>query len=85
MRELTPMQCGCMQSAFMPIVWCMYCMTVACMEHAMYYMVAAIAVWQGDSGGPLVCVEGSVPILVGVTSWGIGCGIKHVSYYNIIS
>lgn len=48
---------------------------------------------QGDSGGPLVCVEGSVPILVGVTSWGIGCGrasnpgvyadvINYVNYIN---
>ena len=50
---------------------------------------------QGDSGGPLVCVEGTVPILVGVTSWGIGCGkssnpgvyadvIHYVNYINAV-
>ena len=34
----------------------------------------AADVCQGDSGGPLVCMEGTMPILVGVTSWGPGCG-----------
>lgn len=29
---------------------------------------------QGDSGGPLVCEEGGKPILVGVVSYGHGCG-----------
>lgn len=28
---------------------------------------------DGDSGGPLVVLEGRRPVLVGVTSWGLGC------------
>jgi len=28
---------------------------------------------QGDSGGPLVVLENGVPLLIGATSWGIGC------------
>ena len=29
---------------------------------------------QGDSGGPLICAVNGQPVLVGVTSWGFGCG-----------
>lgn len=33
---------------------------------------------RGDSGGPLVQdVKGQEPVLVGIVSWGIGCGIKN--------
>ena len=28
---------------------------------------------QGDSGGPLICAIDDEPVLVGVTSWTIGC------------
>jgi len=28
---------------------------------------------KGDSGGPLVVLENGVPLLIGATSWGIGC------------
>lgn len=31
---------------------------------------------QGDSGGPLICAVDGEPILMGVTSWGYGCGVK---------
>lgn len=29
---------------------------------------------QGDSGGPAVMKHGDIPYLVGITSWGTGCG-----------
>lgn len=33
---------------------------------------------QGDSGGPLVCMINKHMTLVGIISWGIGCGQKDV-------
>ncbi|XP_006859989.1 PREDICTED: tissue-type plasminogen activator isoform X2 [Chrysochloris asiatica] len=33
---------------------------------------------KGDSGGPLVCMKDKRMILVGIISWGLGCGRKDV-------
>ena len=31
---------------------------------------------HGDSGGPLICAIDDEPVLVGVTSWTIGCAFS---------
>ena len=41
---------------------------------------------KGDSGGPLICKFGSQGYtLVGVTSWGIGCGARTPGVYTDIN
>ena len=33
---------------------------------------------QGDSGGPLVCIDNNKPVVVGVVSFGVGCGDRKL-------
>lgn len=37
------------------------------------YQAGKIDSCKGDSGGPFVCVENGRYVLVGATSWGVGC------------
>lgn len=41
------------------------------------YEAGGVDSCQGDSGGPLTCIRQKVTTMFGITSFGIGCALKH--------
>lgn len=81
-----------LQGAFLPILERDVCLQISTLYSAMSqtafcagYLTGGIDSCQGDSGGPFACEFEGHYYLVGIISWGNGCGVQPGIYTSVSS